>query len=394
MVLLLTGCGLTATLAAPEPAARSAAGASGGRLSGKVPLPIPRPEDLGEEETEQAEEEPAVVAPLPANPPSMALPGRNGPPPSFSAPPPPGTPPSRAVLFPHPPGSEVQTAAPGSLPPMCAALVAQNMIVAAPAHAVSVRPGCALPAPVQLSGVRLEDGRLVTFSPAAILRCEAAAHVADWVRDDLAPAAAALGSPLETLKVAASYDCRPRNRIVGAKMSEHGQGIAMDVGGFILEDKRVLEVKASGLPLSLQAAMKASACMKFSTVLGPGSDGYHEDHIHVDMAVRRLDIKLCRWEMRPPSGAAVAASARALSAAVKNASPADPAPQPEAAATGEAPAEADAGEDDVPLPAPRPASTAAAPPKPKPSGKTSASGSKPSGPLWGGAGGGGLYTPR
>ncbi len=79
-------------------------------------------------------------------------------------------------------------------------------------------------------------------------------------------------------------------------MSEHGQGNAMDVGGFVLEDKRVLDVKANGLPFSLQAAMKASACTGFSTVLGPGSDGYHEDHVHVDMAVRRLDIKLCRWK--------------------------------------------------------------------------------------------------
>jgi hypothetical protein len=33
-------------------------------------------------------------------------------------------------------------------------------------------------------------------------------------------------------------------------------------------------------------------------VLGPGSDGYHEDHIHMDRAERRSSTGLCRWELR------------------------------------------------------------------------------------------------
>jgi hypothetical protein len=32
-------------------------------------------------------------------------------------------------------------------------------------------------------------------------------------------------------------------------------------------------------------------------VLGPGSDGYHENHVHVDLAPRRSGYRLCRWDL-------------------------------------------------------------------------------------------------
>jgi Extensin-like protein C-terminus len=35
-------------------------------------------------------------------------------------------------------------------------------------------------------------------------------------------------------------------------------------------------------------------------VLGPGSDGYHEEHVHLDLAERRNGYKLCQWELREP----------------------------------------------------------------------------------------------
>ena len=36
------------------------------------------------------------------------------------------------------------------------------------------------------------------------------------------------------------------------------------------------------------------------TVLGPGSDGYHEEHIHLDLAERRNNYKVCQWDVRVP----------------------------------------------------------------------------------------------
>jgi hypothetical protein len=35
-------------------------------------------------------------------------------------------------------------------------------------------------------------------------------------------------------------------------------------------------------------------------VLGPGSDWYHEDHIHLDLMERRNNYKICQWDVLDP----------------------------------------------------------------------------------------------
>ncbi len=35
-------------------------------------------------------------------------------------------------------------------------------------------------------------------------------------------------------------------------------------------------------------------------MLGPGSDGNREEHIHVDLAERRGGYKTCEWQVREP----------------------------------------------------------------------------------------------
>ena len=47
--------------------------------------------------------------------------------------------------------------------------------------------------------------------------------------------------------------------------------------------------------------LKASACARFSTVLGPASDGFHEGHIHIDIAERRSGYRICQWAVRDAS---------------------------------------------------------------------------------------------
>lgn len=246
-----------------------------------VPIPQPRPMDLGEEPEDEAEEEgPAAAA--------QAAP----------VPPPVGSAPAAPAV--------AEALAPGDLPALCKALVEEKTILAERAPPVPVQDGCSLPVPVRISAVRLADGNLAALSPPAIMRCEAVAAVAQWVREDIGPAVAALGTRLETVRVADSYQCRTRNRRKGAQISEHGQGNAFDTYGFVLADGRALTVKGSQMPVDFQTDLKASACKRFTTVLGPGSDGYHEDHIHVDLAVRRLDIRLCKWNIKAPAPAQVA----------------------------------------------------------------------------------------
>jgi len=36
-------------------------------------------------------------------------------------------------------------------------------------------------------------------------------------------------------------------------------------------------------------------------VLGPASDGFHENHVHVDLAERRSGYRLCQWAVRDGS---------------------------------------------------------------------------------------------
>ena len=78
-------------------------------------------------------------------------------------------------------------------------------------------------------------------------------------------------------------------------MSEHGRANAVDLSGVGFSDGRSFGIFASDLPQGMSASVKAAACGRFSTVLGPGSDGFHESHLHVDMQPRRSKAKLCQW---------------------------------------------------------------------------------------------------
>jgi len=81
----------------------------------------------------------------------------------------------------------------------------------------------------------LEDGQHVSLVPAVTLRCPMAEAVAHWIRENVAPAAATtLGSTARTIVTAGSYECRERDRIAGAKLSEHSRANALDLRGLIL----------------------------------------------------------------------------------------------------------------------------------------------------------------
>jgi hypothetical protein len=144
----------------------------------------------------------------------------------------------------------------------------------------------------------LSDKRRVAVKPAAILRCRMAAAVADWVRVDVAPLAAGLGTTVSELDNFDSFECRGRNRVVGAKLSEHGRANALDVRGVKLADGRMLSLTDRNAPHDAREKARASVCGRFTTVLGPGSDGYHEDHIHLDLAERRNGYRICHWVVR------------------------------------------------------------------------------------------------
>ncbi|MBB4039081.1 hypothetical protein GGR34_000716 [Microvirga flocculans] len=121
------------------------------------------------------------------------------------------------------------------------------------------------------------------------LACPIIPRIDTWLDEIVRPAAEMyFGMPLADIK-AGSYSCRPRNNRIGAKLSEHSFGNALDVMGFVLADGREVLVEKGwrGRDPAEQEFLRevfVGACRYFTTVLGPGSDAFHYDHLHLDLA--------------------------------------------------------------------------------------------------------------
>ncbi len=197
---------------------------------------------------------------------------------------------------------------------------------------------------VQLDNVILTDHTKVSVAPPATLRCTMAEQVAIWLREDVAPLALKRGAPLRGLDNFDSYECRGRNRARGATLSEHGRANALDVRGFKLANGELIRLTDVDVTKAWRESVRTSACARFSTVLGPGSDGNHEEHIHVDLAERRSGYKTCEWQVREPVKQAEATAPPAADPRAAEPQAAEPvAAEPAAALSGP-----------IPLPRPRP----------------------------------------
>ncbi len=160
--------------------------------------------------------------------------------------------------------------------------------------------GCGAEDVVRLQAVILADQRQVELKPPPTLRCGMATAVANWLRGDFAAQVLPLGAPLAGIENYDSYDCRPRNRIAGAETSEHGRANAIDIRSFTLANGKRFELTNVNVRKGVRDGLKASACARFMTVLGPGSDGFHEEHIHVDLAERSNGFRICHWNVNLP----------------------------------------------------------------------------------------------
>jgi hypothetical protein len=177
-------------------------------------------------------------------------------------------------------------------------------IATAPSMPPITGPGeCEAPDVVRLEAVVLPDRSRVAVTPPAILRCTMAEAIAGWVREEAAPRALDLGSSLTVIENLTSFDCRGRNGIAGAKLSEHGKANALDIQSLRLANGKMVELTDPQVPSNFRESLRKSACVQFTTVLGPGSDGYHEGHIHVDALERRGGYRICEWDVREPGEA-------------------------------------------------------------------------------------------
>ena len=154
---------------------------------------------------------------------------------------------------------------------------------------------------VRLDAVTAKDGRRVAVTPAATLRCPMAESVVHWIRDEVASVAVDLGAPLKSVTLDTSFDCRSRNHVAGAKLSEHGHANAVDLRAFTLANGVVVVLTDKAVQREARERLRETACTRFTTVLGPGSDSYHETHIHLDLAERRSGYRICQWDVRDPT---------------------------------------------------------------------------------------------
>lgn len=131
-----------------------------------------------------------------------------------------------------------------------------------------------------------------------LLACEFARTLADYVRLIVSP----LGQAMLHAKVAAietgpGYECRTQDRIAGAKISAHAKGLAVDFVAIAFADERVLIERQTNVEeTSYFRAIRTAACGWFTTVLGPGSDAFHANNMHLDIEPHgsSVDYRICR----------------------------------------------------------------------------------------------------
>jgi len=150
----------------------------------------------------------------------------------------------------------------------------------------------------------------VAVSPAATLACPLISVLDRWVDEAVQPAAMKwFAEPVVEIQQISAYSCRGMNGDANASISEHAFGNALDIAAFVLADGRKVTVQYGwhGAPQE-QAFLhdvQAAACEEFTTVLAPGANIYHYNHIHVDLMRRESGHRACNPS--PISGEAAAA---------------------------------------------------------------------------------------
>jgi len=158
----------------------------------------------------------------------------------------------------------------------------------------------------------------VAVKPAATLACPIVSALDHWIAEAVQPASLRwFGSPVIEIRQISAYSCRGMNGNPSAHISEHAFGNALDVAAFTLADGRRITVRDGWHGLAEEQGflrdVEGAACQRFNTVLAPGSNAYHYDHIHVDLMRRASGRIIC--EPAAISGEVVAARVSSRNAA-------------------------------------------------------------------------------
>ncbi len=295
LAVILIGLGLLTGAALPP---------TGPVPTEKPPAPADQPAVPAPAEKPPAEETAPAPAPLPA-PAEDVVPAEkpeDTPAPAPEGRPPGPPPPARGL----PPVPGLQPAAPAAIrvqpedPEQFAACQAELKTLGTVFETVAPiddGEGCGMSHPIIvreiLPGIRL--------APEATLRCETALQLAHMTRETIIPAARialADKGELKAIQQASAYVCRNRNSAETGKVSEHAYGNAIDIAALEFDKgtmPMVIAAQDDGtFPAAFQRSLNAAACLYFTTVLSPGSDATHMDHLHLDVIERKSGYRFCR----------------------------------------------------------------------------------------------------
>ena len=156
--------------------------------------------------------------------------------------------------------------------------------------------GCGINAPYTIT----EIAKGVALKPATQLRCKTALFLARWVETVVLAATSTLPGEmhLKAINHGSTYVCRRRNNSPTGKISEHGTGNAIDITDFEFAGRKPVAISPragdGNMEEAFQRAVRAGACLHFTTVLGPGANASHDDHLHLDIARRKRGYRLCQ----------------------------------------------------------------------------------------------------
>jgi hypothetical protein len=167
-------------------------------------------------------------------------------------------------------------------------LKASGFAVEAAEQPASSNELCRIDMPVRLKGIPVPSrpGTMVRLDDQPVLACRFAKSFGQWLGELVAPVVVgSLNTELKSVHTGPGFECRNRNRAATGKLSAHAEGLAIDIAAFELVNGSSLRIKPDGVtpPNATLAALRTAACGWFTTVLGPGSDAAHADHLHLDV---------------------------------------------------------------------------------------------------------------
>ena len=139
----------------------------------------------------------------------------------------------------------------------------------------------------------------VEVKPAATLACPLVSALDQWIATAVQPAALRwFHQPVVEIKQISAYSCRGMNGNPNAHISEHAFGNALDIASFVLADGHKVTVqygwRGSPEEQAFLHDVQLAACNEFTTVLAPGANIYHYNHIHVDLMRRYSGRRICQ----------------------------------------------------------------------------------------------------